>query len=99
MQNFLEALEFQPGLVAKELALVGRNHVQANHDLNKQLRDGAHAKLAQMKYMACGDDKNRAAFFQNCGFASGHISKPSLLRPFLAAAHEHVDHFASIGTT
>ena len=69
MQNSLEAFEVQPGLSAEQLALVGRNHVQANHDLNEHLRRGAHAKLAQMKYMAGGGDKNRATFFQRRGFA------------------------------
>src|SRR4030095_8190388 len=63
MQDFLKAFEVQPGLVTKQLALMGRNHVQANHDLNQHLRGGAHSKLAQMKYMAGGGGTNTACVF------------------------------------
>jgi hypothetical protein len=78
---------------------MGRDHVQANYDLNEHLRRRAHAKLAQMKNMAGGSDKNRAAFFQNRGFTADHIRKAALLCALLAAAHRHVDHVDSIGAT
>src|SRR5215472_12829987 len=99
MQNFLELFEVEPGLLTKQLALVGCDHVQANDDLNEHLRSGAHAKLAQMKNMLCRGAKNRAAVFQNRGITADHISKSSLFRSFLAAAHGRVDHFDSIVPT
>src|SRR6185312_9700091 len=46
VQNFLEFFEIEPGLVTQQLALMRRDHVQANDDLDEHLRGGAGAELA-----------------------------------------------------